>query len=190
MIHYTKERIIEGLHNKEDDIINYVYKTSFPVIERLVINNNGTDEDVKDIFQEALIITYNKILNTGLTLTCSFNSYLYSICRRLWLKVLEKRRTQIETITNCDEFIDENEFDEKLERKKLEIYEFHFNKLSKDCQKILNFHFSRIPIAEIMKKMEYNSEQHTMDRKYRCKKSLFKRIENDPKFKEIKNELY
>jgi hypothetical protein len=64
----------------------------------------------------------------------------------------------------------------------------HFKELSKDCQRILILHFNETPIEEIQKIMNYQNTHYTMDRKYRCKKSLIQRITNDPKFKSLKNE--
>lgn len=187
---YTAENIIEGIRNHDDEIMRFIYKTNYHVIEHMIRKNKGKKEDAKDIFQEALIIIFKKIQSKGLVLTCSFSTYVYAVCEHLWLKVLRERKKIPETFGNFDDFTSDSGLNKKIERKKLELFEFHFNKLSKDCQKILKLHFSGVPIAEIMKKMGYNSKQHTMDRKYRCKKSLFKRIENDPTFKKIQDELF
>ncbi len=187
--YYTNERIIKGIRDKEDEIIKYIYETYYPVIKRLILKNKGNADDGKDIFQEALFIIYKKNKIEGLVLTCSFETYFYSICKRLWLKELRQRKYQNMIFYYNNEF-PSSSVNEELERKKLELCEYHFNKLSKACQTILKLHFSGALLAEIMEKMEYNSKQHTSDRKYRCKRSLFYRIENDPKFKEIQDELH
>jgi len=188
---YSTEKIIEGIRKQDDDIIRYIYKTIYPVIEHLVRENKGNKEDAKDLFQEALIIVFKKIKNEGLVLTCTFSTFFYSVCAYQWHKILRKRKNlPVWYVSSLDGHIYNPGLNEKIERKKLELYDFHFNRLSKDCQKILKLHFSGVPIAEIMKKMGYTSKEHTMDRKYRCKKSLFMRIENDQTFKELQDELF
>jgi len=188
---YSTEKIIEGLRNQDDNIIRYIYKTNYPVIEHHVKKNRGKKEDAKDIFQEALIIVFKKIKNEGLVLTCSFSSFFYSVCEYQWHKILRKRKNlPIVYVSSLDGYIYNPGLNEKTERKKLELFEYHFNRLSKDCKKILKLHFSGFSIAEIMKKMGYTSKEHTMDRKYRCKKSLFNRIENDQTFKRMQDELF
>ncbi len=188
---YSTEKIIEGIGKQDDDVIRYIYKTIYPVIEHLVRENKGNKEDAKDLFQEALIIVFKKIKNEGLVLTCTFSTFFYSVCAYQWHKILRKRKNlPIWYVSSFDGYISNPGLNEKIERKKMELYDFHFNKLSKNCQKILKLHFSGVPIAEIMKKMGYTSKEHTMDRKYRCKKSLFKRIENDQTFKELPDELF
>ncbi|MFW5820638.1 MAG: hypothetical protein ACOCWA_05070, partial [Bacteroidota bacterium] len=55
--------------------------------------------------------------------------------------------------------------------------------------KILRMYFEGKKSTEIKKYMKYSSIHHTMDRKYRCKASLIRRIMNDPEFKEINDEI-
>lgn len=64
----------------------------------------------------------------------------------------------------------------------------HFNLLSDDCKKILRMHFNSATVDDIQLIMGYKTRHHTIDRKYRCKRSLIKRIINDPNFKIVKHE--
>jgi len=188
---YSTEKIIEGLRNQDDNIIRYIYKTNYPVIEHHIKKNRGKKEDAKDIFQEALIIIFKKIKNEKLVLTCSFSSFLYSVCKHQWYKILrEKNNFPVIHLSSLDGYIYKPGLNEKIERRKLELFEYHFNRLSKDCKKILKLHLSGVSIAEIMKRMGYTSKEHTTDRKYRCKKSLINRITNDQTFKRTQDELF
>ena len=69
------------------------------------------------------------------------------------------------------------------------LFDKHFNELSEDCQMILKMDSRQCSIEEIREKMNYKDLHHASDRKYRCNKSLIKRIVNDPLFKRLKNEL-
>jgi hypothetical protein len=48
--------------------------------------------------------------------------------------------------------------------------------------------FNDCSVEEIRSALNYKNLHHAADRKYRCKKSLIKRILNDPLFKRLKNE--
>jgi hypothetical protein len=50
-------------------------------------------------------------------------------------------------------------------------------------------YFNNFSVEDIRAAMNYKDLHHTADRKYRCKKSLIKRIVNDPLFKRLKDEL-
>ena len=69
-----------------------------------------------------------------------------------------------------------------------ELFNKHFSQLSPDCQKILSLAFNDRSVEEIRAAMNYKDLHHAADRKYRCKKSLIKRIVNDPLFKRLKDE--
>ncbi|MCK4661419.1 MAG: sigma-70 family RNA polymerase sigma factor [Bacteroidales bacterium] len=86
------ENIIKGIELKNQDIINRIYKTYFGSIHIMIKKNHGTKEESKDVFQEAMIIIYKRIKDKGLNLTCSFKTYIYSICYNLWLNEINKKK--------------------------------------------------------------------------------------------------
>jgi hypothetical protein len=85
----------------------------------------------------------------------------------------------------------EPELDGKYEVEKVinEILNIHMNQLSENCQKILRLHFNLASIEDIRQIMSYKNSHHVMDRKYRCKRSLYNRMLNDPKLKKVRDEL-
>ncbi|MEA3295772.1 MAG: sigma factor, partial [Patescibacteria group bacterium] len=89
---FTDEKIINGFRNNDPETIEKIYNELFPVINRLIEFNSGTPSDAKDIFQEALMVIYKKIENDEFILSCSFKTFLYSICRNLWFNQLRNRK--------------------------------------------------------------------------------------------------
>ncbi|WP_431215013.1 RNA polymerase sigma factor [Puia sp. P3] len=49
----------------------------------LILNNSGYPDDARDIFQEAMIVLYEKVRSGTFELNCQLKTYLYSVCRRL-----------------------------------------------------------------------------------------------------------
>ncbi len=72
-------------------------------------------DDARDIFQEAMVVLYEKSKDTTFSLNCQIKTYVYSVCRRLWLKRLQqlsKYSTQVESleeIVPVEEEIEEHE---------------------------------------------------------------------------------
>ncbi|MBC7511396.1 MAG: sigma-70 family RNA polymerase sigma factor, partial [Ferruginibacter sp.] len=85
------------------------------MIQTFVLNNNGSADDARDIFQEAMVVLYEKSIATMFSLNCQLKTYIYSICRRLWLKRLQqlsKFSTQVENLeetVSVEEEIEEHE---------------------------------------------------------------------------------
>ena len=185
MIHYSDEAILEGLRLRSDYIINFIYKEYFPLIRFLVADNGGSGEDAEDIFQDGIIIIYNKINLNQLALTSSFKTYMYSVCRNLWLQKLHKRKAIFERLTDVEEYIDipdDLQKDGAIEETEMHrIIQIHFLSLQDDCQKVLRLFVKNIPLREIALIMGFKTEKYAKTRKYLCKEELKRRIANDPR---------
>jgi RNA polymerase sigma factor (sigma-70 family) len=187
---YTDQDIIQGILQQNKDVLLFIYKHNFLTIKYYIEKNNGSEKDAEDIFQDTLIVLFNKVRNNDLELTSSFDTYLFTIAKFQWLKVLRHNKTHNVDLKECDQFITENpEIIEDLilaERKKLVIQ--HFNEISEECKKIFRHLINGWTLDEITKLMGYNSVQHTKNRRLKCKKFLITRIMNNPRFKELTNE--
>ena len=185
MIHYSDEAILEGLRLRSDYIINFIYKEFFPLIRFLVTENGGAAEDAEDIFQDGIIILYNKISLNQLVLTSSFKTYMYSVCRNLWLQKLNKRKAIYDKLTDVEEFIDLPtdilQETSNAEAEMHRIIQIHFLSLPEDCQKVLKLFIKNIPLREIAGIMGFKTENYAKTRKYLCKEDLKKRIADDPR---------
>jgi len=190
LVHYTVEAILEGLKTSDSNVLEYIYKKYFPIVRFFVIKNSGTDEDAKDVFQEAIILIYKKLKDESLDLNCAFKTYIYSVCRILWLRQLEKKKVRNEVVTDNQVFVQLDEDIEELvaEQEQFRIYQKHFQLLHKDCQEILQLFLKKVPLKEIAQKMNIKSDKYLKKRKYACKEALIKRIQNDPDYKRVRNE--
>ena len=185
MIHYSDEAVIEGLRLRSYYIINFIYKDFFPLIKFLVTENGGTEEDAEDIFQDGIIIIYNKISLNQLVLTSSFKTYMYSVCRNLWLQKLNKRKAIFDKLTDLEEYIDlPKDMLQEASTEESELHriiQIHFLSLADDCQKLLRLFTKNISLREITSILGYKTEKYAKTRKYLCKEELKRRIANDPR---------
>lgn len=191
MIHYSDEAIVKGLRLRSDYIINFVYREYFPLIKYLVNENSGSDEDAEDIFQDGLIIIYKKITDNQLTLTSSFKTYMYSVCRNLWLQKLNKRKVVMEKISDVEDYIDlPEDIMNEISNEEVELHrlvQIHFLSLNEDCQKVLRLFMKDVSLREIGTIMGFKTEKYAKTRKYMCKEELKRRIANDPRCQKFFN---
>lgn len=184
--------LIKGIRNHDSSILRYVYEAYYPQIEGYIIHNQGSREQARDIFQDAMIIVYRRIKAGELKLSCKFGTYLYAICKNIWMQERKKYLQRKEKLRHHQfEVHDPGPANDPLLQKHLnKLFNKHFADLSKDCQKILSMYFNNFSVEDIRAAMNYKDLHHTADRKYRCKKSLINRIVNDPLFKQLKNEQH
>ena len=187
MQEFSAENILRGIKERDTKVLDFIYDSYYQQIRAFILNNHGTLEDAQDIYQDAVLVIYQKLTNDNLNLTCSFNTYLYSICRLLWLKNLEKKRLNNLYTEDLESFVilgdDLYTEYEYIERYKL--YQDHFRKLSFSCQKVLELFLARISLREIARILGFKNEQYAKKRKFQCKEKLIQSIQGDPKFREI-----
>jgi RNA polymerase sigma factor (sigma-70 family) len=183
---YTTEAILEGISMSNSDVLNYIYKKFFPAIRTFIEHNNGTEEDARDLFQEAVIVIYRKMKKEPLVLSCNFKTYIYSVCKLLWLKHLERNKdgTEIKSEGVLDNRLDEtSQTYDQTERYRL--YQKYFEKLSPDCKKVLQLALEKISLKDIADIMGYKSEKDAKKRKFQCKQQLIDSIKSDNEFKKV-----
>jgi len=190
MVSYSNEEILRGILRNNSLILRYIYKTYFQKIYSFVTSNNGNAEEANDIFQESVIIIYRKLKEDSLVLNnCTFETYIISVSRFLWIKQLQRKKNDIiklEDIHNYDEkIIDDDLSDLVRKNEKYKLFQDHFHKMGKDCQTILQLFFEKVPLKTITEIMGYSSESYTKKRKHQCKEYLVRSIKQDNNFKKI-----
>ena len=79
--------VILGILNDSKGTLEGIYKAYFPMVLQLVMTNSGSEDDAKDVFQESIIVLYDKVKAGSFELNSKLKTFLYSVSRRLWLKV-------------------------------------------------------------------------------------------------------
>ncbi len=176
---YSDEEMIAGLISRNKNVLRAYYTCYYGGVRHFVRENSGNDQDARDLFQDAILVLFQKARHPAFLLCCSLSTYFYSISRLLWLKEMRRKRfTSAQEVHDdlADEDSDIIEIAEYNER--LEIYRRHFEQLSAACQKVLALFLEGLSISEITLRMGYKSDQHTKNRRYRCKMALIRQIRN------------
>jgi len=181
---FQRRNFIEGIRNQDKTVLKKLYADYFPTIKRFVLDNSGCEQDAQDVFQEGIIITYRKIKNGTFELTSSFKSYIYSVCRFIWIKQLSKKKTDNSNQNIYAEYedIQDVSVDEYEQNEQYKLYQTHFKRLSKDCQKIMSLFLKKVSLKEIAEIMGIESVQFVKRKKYKCKEQLIRYIKSDPKY--------
>ena len=183
---YSNEDLISGIKQKDRVILEYIYHQYFPMIIEFVGKNSGTREDAKDIFHDGLTAIYEKSIREDIFLKSSFKTYLYAICKNLWLMVLRRKKTalKIQTKENLMTTTSENIEEDIISQQRYKLFRHYFKILGEDCQKVLNMFFQGISLREIGEKMDF-SEAYAKKKKFTCQKQLISSIEKDALYKEL-----
>ena len=169
--------IILGILNDSKDILNRLYKTYFPMVLQLVLNNNGNEDDAKDVFQESVIVLYNKVKSGNFELNSKLKTFIYSVCRRLWLKRLNAQSRNVRNIEDFSEFIPIEDDMEKHEEKdrQFTLMENALAQLGEPCKTIIeDYYLQNRSMQEIAEKFGYTNADNAKTQKYKCLQRLKK----------------
>lgn len=192
MIRISEEEIIHAFKNNDRSFIRNLYAIHLPVISRYVSHNNGEADDAKDLIQQAMLIVFQKVRRNEFELTCSFKTYLYSICKNLWLKELRKKKIEnkksldLEDMEEGEVFVEvENEYDYSIQ---YFLYRWHFHNLSSICRDLLKMTLAKVSYDDIAARLNFTDGNIARKKKYRCKELLIKRIKSDPRYKDFEED--
>jgi RNA polymerase sigma factor (sigma-70 family) len=175
---YSDEDIIKGIQSNQDWALSALYKMHFNMIFNLVANNNGSSDEAKDIYQEAIMIFYDNIRSDDFVLDCKIKTYLYSVARRLWLNELKHKFKIVGNINDFEEVIEieKSEIDSILENERqLKIMHHCLAEIGEPCGSILKeFYINKVSMNEIAEMMGYTNADNAKNQKYKCLQRLKK----------------
>lgn len=177
--------IFKAIGNNDKKAIESVYKDNYALIQHFVVSNNGSEDDARDIFQEAMMVLYEKSRLVDFELTCQIKTYLYSVCRRLWLKKLQHNRRIESHVENFDKIapVEEDiEAHEKLNGQYL-IMRTAMGKIGEPCKSLIEaVYVHRKNMQEIAGYFGYTNADNAKNQKYKClvrlKKLFFAQYKN------------
>lgn len=85
--------LLSSLAIGDSKAINYIYKSTYPTVEKMVFKMNGSTDDAYDVFQDAVTILYEKAKTNDLQLSCKVSTYLISMAETSLAKKLSKRKS-------------------------------------------------------------------------------------------------
>lgn len=164
--------LLDGLARHDPAAIEVIYRENFSTICSFVQKNGGYSDDAQDIFQEAMVVLFENAKNDSFELTCRIKTYLYSVCRRLWLKKVQRERRMYATGTEVLEEIVPVEDDLEVHEKKdedLTRMQHALEKMGEPCKSLLEaFYIHRKSMPEIADFFGYTNADNAKTQKYKC----------------------
>lgn len=186
---YKDCEIIEGLRQGNDDVLNFLYKNYYGAVRSLVLNSYGTEDQARDIFQEVIIVIYNKLQDSNFKITSSFFTFFYAVIKNTWLDF--RKMKKINPLGGALDYNDEIGFDseevELLATRALRsnLFYTYLKQMKESCQKILSLTMEDYSSEEIAATLDLKSGSYVRKRKSDCLKVLIEKIRKDRVFKEL-----
>ena len=164
----SDEALLSGLSDGNDGALSFIYKKHYPLIQNFIVRNSGDEQDARDIFQEAVIVLFEKAKSGDFELQCRISTFLYSVSRKLWLKRLNDRKRWDINVSDVHELHDDISFDE-TEEEKYRVMNHAMELLGEPCKSLLSdFYKGKLSMLEIAGKYGYTNPENAKNQKYKC----------------------
>jgi len=187
----SDQKILDRLYKGDYKAFKFLYE-HYGMVENYILKNNGSKEDAKDIFQNALVVFYENIQKPEFTITSKISTYLYSISKNLWLKKMTRNKEDLYSNSLKSIYINSSKIEaEELLEEPLDISQYLANilkKLGNPCKPlIVCFHFDKLSWDEIALKLNYKTAHAARNQKYKCFLKIRKMIPVIDKIKLFSN---
>ena len=164
-----------AIRQNDESVLGQLYASNYPKVESFVVNNSGTSEQAKDIFQEAFIAVWRNIQldrfhpQNG----AGLDAYLFQIAKNKWMDYLRSghynKVVRMDTTTLSASTDDETP---AWEHDYLAAVKKHFVGLGDNCKKILTlYYYDNESMKQIADQMNW-TEATAKNNKYRCIQKL------------------
>lgn len=140
-----------------------LYKSVFPSVARYISKMGGSFDEAKDIFQDALVIYYEKSITTAISINSNEKAYLIGISKHLWLRKFKDNNliASLDGIEIISDVNEPNPSESKL---------MHFLETTgKKCMELLrSFYYDHTPLADAAKLFGFSGVRSATVQKYKC----------------------
>jgi len=177
---YIKEMIQKEdiLQQTPQQLFIRLYETVFPDAAAFIRKMGGDMAAAKDIFQDALVIYYERSAGEDFTILHSEKAYIMGTCKHLWYKKHHEGRHE--------ERLDSSSALVELQEEKASEEIFRFIELSgKKCLDLLKaFYYDKLNMKDLATKFGFSGERSATVQKFKCLQKVRSEIENRSLVKE------
>lgn len=160
------------------------YEKAFPLVAQFVSKRNGSLQDAKDIFHDALVIFIEKCETNSFILESAPEAYVLGIAKHLWIKKF-KKEVRVVSLDEKDAAI-EIPSDYYPSVNTLELLRL-LEMAGRKCLELLHsFYHEKVSINQIKNKFGFKSEHSASVQKYKC----IEKVRETIKQKEISYENF
>ncbi|MEM0941355.1 MAG: sigma-70 family RNA polymerase sigma factor [Bacteroidota bacterium] len=158
-----------ALQNREAMILKW-YEEVFPKAAAYIQQMGGNLEEAKEVFQESLIVCYEKLSTNSFFPEVSTEAYLIGIVKKRWLKYRSKSESNIR--------LEGLEITEEKTQKPLSGKLLQYLKESGErCMDLLqSFYYEKLTMRQLADRFGYANERSVTVQKYKCLEKVRDRV--------------
>ena len=164
----AKHDFLNGTPAAREQLFISLYKTAFPAVAKHVSKMGGSFDDAKDVFQDALVIWYEKKTDPSFEIQTNEHAYLLGIAKHLWAKKF-RDNLHYTPIDNYTGDVTDNEHTQLSSAAVMHYLET----AGQRCMEILKaFYYDNLPVDTIAGLFGYSGVRSATVQKYKCMEKI------------------
>ncbi|MDX2246954.1 MAG: sigma-70 family RNA polymerase sigma factor [Bacteroidia bacterium] len=193
-LNYTDEAVIKAIREGGkacDEVMAFLYRRQVEQVVAFITTRNGSREEAKDVFQDALVNLLVAIREGKFEGKSSLNTYLYAISKNLWYRRFNRSVKE-------DDYKNANAGDEKtdftpevhiMDNDQRSLVSNLLGSLKAKCREVLILWAEKYSMKEIAEELGYQNEQVVRNKKNHCLSELKELVRNHPEARTLIEEL-
>ena len=156
-------------------LFKHLYRSVFPSVVHYVARKGGSLDEAKDVFQDAVIIWYEKSVSDG-EKPANDKAYLIGTARHLWIKSYEANRRYVP----LDELNQPYEIPETADQQPLTATLLNYlESTGQKCMDLLkSFYYDKLSMSEIANTFGFSGERSATVQKFKCLEKVRETVKN------------
>ncbi len=155
--------ILEAVNTKtRSEVITEWYQEVFPHAAKYIKKHGGDLEVTREVFQESVVLYYEKLVNLNFEHDVNQRAYLMGIVKNQWFKHCKKnaRFSGLESIELMEE-----QTQKPLSKKLLD----YLKQSGEKCMDLLQaFYYEKLTMKQLSDRFSYSSERSATVQKFKC----------------------
>lgn len=157
---------------REENALRQIYNRCFFPVLKMVNQRGGNDADGEDVFQEALVVLYEKVKSGQFELHSRLISYLLTVSSHIWSKKLRKLGKETFPVNWSEDIpalAEVDSFSEIWAEENSATFYRLMDQLNEDCRAVLMAAiWENQSMKTISQQMGYQNAQIARNKKCRC----------------------
>jgi RNA polymerase sigma factor (sigma-70 family) len=168
-LYNSDESVINAIKYGDENVWEYVYKSSEHQIRNVALRNNVSHEAADDLIQDTIITFFKRVMEPQFALSSELPTFLVGIAKNICRNNLKKKR-ELRIEDHTPEPIEDN-FNPSREAHK--ISKDILRKSSHICGKILRLYYLfKMSMVEIAEQLDYSNANTAKNQKAKCVKKI------------------
>jgi RNA polymerase sigma factor (sigma-70 family) len=168
-------KLLNALRNGDDHALVDLFHQNRKSIASLVIRNHGTENDVEDVLQEALVVLWERIHHGSFEYQAKLSTFIYATAKNIWFRYLSRHRRELSLSDETFEVADKEStpLEELEENERVQAIQQAMEQIGNPCHDLLLlYYWEELSMEEIALRLDFANADTVKSKKYQCKKAL------------------